>query len=543
MAGWFLMAAASFAQPPSRELEQLQSIRDAVTKDGSQGGISIVRGMPIEERQRYLSALHQAAREGAPRGGGAIADYTSLIQLIESTIDGDWQAQGGTSSMMPYRNGVRIDPKGIIERVDANKLPANTVRLPSKVKPLSVSLTKLGEWQTPTNLRWISLHQLDEQIAERADAFAPARANLAMEVMAGIYRIDYVAYDKTNQEWLLGGPAGDLIWNPSGELLNAESNLPPLLLEDLLSIAPHVLNARGELGCTIDPDPQRLQEAYQMAQSPSALRALQRSPDRWVEQWRQKLGRQQTKVIGLPQESPAGYAMIIADSHMKRLGLELEHRPKSLKSYWQEREVFGGSRTDVGMVRWWFSLTDNKIPMDPDRKIYHFESSNVQVLSEAQMLNAMGGRIAASSPDIAADAFARNFGQNFSLLQRDNPCLGRLRHIFDLAVALEIVRVEMLRGHGKPFKAIADARVQPALSHPPLEIDSVASTHKLPDGTVTAIVSGGVTIDVRSIGKRMKIDRTRTNEVDVASSNVIQPNSNETSDETASVLSDKPFWR
>ncbi|MEQ1827767.1 MAG: DUF1598 domain-containing protein [Pirellula sp.] len=533
-------------QDQTQDLLRLQSLKEAVLSGGTQKGIEHLRTFPAEKRPRFLSALHQAQRDSRPNGGGAIADYTELMTLIENTIDGDWQSQGGTSSMLPYRNGVRIDPSGVIERFDPNKVTTKSVRLPTSSKSNPASLTNLGEWQEPTTLRWVSLHQLDEQVASRLDAAESSKASIAMEVMGGIYRIDYVAFDPTTDEWFLGGPAGDLFMSPTGDLINSETRLPPVLLEDLLSIAPHVLNGQGELGCTIDPDPKRLAEAYAAAQLPSAIRALQRNPDRWVEQWRQKLGRQQTKVIGLPQNSPAGYALILADAHMKRLGLELEHRPKLVKSYWQEREIFGGSRTDVGLVRWWFSLTDRKIPMDPERKIYHFASSNVQVLSEAQMMNALGSRVVANAPDVAADSFARNFGQHFGQLQREFPCYGRLRHIFDLAVALEIVRVEMQKGNGRAFKALVDSRIQPALETAPMEIDSVASTHKLPDGTVTAIVSGGVSIEFRGLGRRMQIDRLQTNKVDVAISNNASNNDSkkaEHEEKLTSPLSDKPFWR
>ncbi len=35
-------------------------------------------------------------------------------------------------------------------------------------------------------------------------------ASISMELLAGLVRIDYVAFDPETQEWLIGGPAG--IW-------------------------------------------------------------------------------------------------------------------------------------------------------------------------------------------------------------------------------------------------------------------------------------------------------------------------------------------
>lgn len=480
---------------------------------------------------------------GAVGGGGAIANYNSLINLIESTIDADWASQGGTATMVPYRNGVRIDAQGVIERLDPAKVSSPAIRIPStkgdSASPAIVKLDDLGDWQEPSALRWVSLHQLDRQIAQRLEEANPRHASVSMEVLAGLYRIDYLALDKETNEWFIGGPAGNLVLNQKGDLLNAETGLPPVLLEDLLCVAPHVLAKQGEFGCTIDPNPKRLTDAYEMSKSSTSMRSLQRSPDRWVEQWRTKLGRQNAKVIGLRQDSPTGYALIIADAHMKRVGLELEHCPTPIKSYWQQKEIFGNSSRDAGMVRWWFSLTDHKIPMDPDRHIYHFASSNVQVLSEAQLMNSLGERVAATAPDIAADSFARDFTRHFDKLQQAYPVYGRLRHVFDLAVAMEIVRSEIQKGNGKDFLVLDEMSTQPRLEIAPQEIDSVAATHRMADGSISAIISGGVSIHLNDVSKRLKTDRLQTNRVAVESSN-----DGTKAVEAESVSSAEPkFWR
>ncbi len=550
---------AVLQDPIDSDTAGARRIRDALLSGNSSTAISELRSMPSDQRLEWLSQLHQNSDGGNSNGGASMANYTELIGLIENVIDAEWASAGGSASLYPYRQGVRIDPSGLIERFDPSKdipSPLKTLRDQGKSgKPLNVSLVDLGEWQQPTALRWVSLHQLDDQVAERFKDAKGSRANVAMEVLGGLYRIDYVAYDKESREWFLGGPAGNLVTNASRELLNPETGLPPVLLEDLLCIAPHVLQNRGEFGCSIDPDPKRLTEAYEMARSASSLRSMQRQPERWAEQWRLKLGRQQAKVIGLNQNSPTGYALLVADAHMKRLGLGLETCPTQMKSYWQEKEVYtsSGNGKDSSMVRWWFSLTDHKIPMDPDRKIYYFTSSNVQVLSESQMMNSNGERVTTSSPDLAADAFAKKFSRNFDRLQRDYPVYGRLRHIFDLSIALEIVRREIQNGNGKPFKSIDNPDVQPRLPVTPLEVDSVAATHRMPNGTVSAIISGGVAIHINGLPRRLTIDKSETNKVALESSNdssklisIVEPRSTPTkkhSDNAFQPQRDKPFWR
>ncbi len=537
--------------PTAPDSGLIQRLKDAVSAGKTSSARAELLALPSDRRLEWLSELHQHGGTPNPSGGGSIADYTSLISLIESVIDAEWVSNGGSASLTPYRQGVRIDPQGLIERMDASKdilSSLKTLRDQGKTSvPAIVSLRDLGEWQQETSLRWISLHQLDQQVAERTRGDYSKRANISMELLGGLYRIDYLAYDKESREWFLGGPAGNLVANASHELLNPETGLPPVLLEDLLGIGPHVLQNKGEFGCTIDPDPKRLTAAHEMARASSSIRAMQRQPDRWSEQWRKTLGRQHAKVVGLRQDSPTGYALLVADAHMKRLGLGLEPCPTQMKSYWQEKDFFesANSTTDSSMVRWWFSLTDHKIPMDPDRKIYHFSSSNVQVMSEGQMMNVKGERVVASSPDLAADAFAKKFTLNFERLQREYPVYGRLRHIFDLAVALEIVRHEIQNGNGNPFVAIDQAYVQPKLPIAPNEVESIAATHRMPNGTTAVMISGGVAIHASSLRKRLKVDPTQINKVAFESSIdarnaipiILQ------SESELKPIRDKPFWK
>ena len=470
-------------------------------------------------------------------GGAAIANYADLIRLIESTVNVDgWQSAGGNSSMMEFRNGVRINAQGLIERFDPSKVVATEINPPSLGQvPALVSLESLGEWQKPTSLRWVSLSELDRQLTERKQD----RASAAMEMLGGLYRIDYVAYDPVSKGWFLGGPSGSLVLTKSGDILNSVTNLPPVLLEDLLTIAPHILGGKGEFGCTIDPDPKRLADSNRLVSTSASMKSLARNPDRWVEGWRKSLGLQNAKVVGIPQDSPTGYALLIADAHMKRLAFDLEFRPLGLKSYWQEVETFGQSRNEMGLVRWWFSLSNHKIPMDPERSIYHLVSSNVQVESEAQMLNEQGKQVVSPTSDPAADAYARSFTRNFAKLQREHPCFGRLRHIFDLSVALEIIKLEMEQGKGLPLPFLSNDSIQPHMTNSPVAIDSIASTHELPNGSISAVISGGVSIHLNNLSSRIKMDRKSLLSVSFEPSHS-DSDSNFSQSRNSSEV---PFWR
>ena len=475
---------------------------------------------------------------GGAAGGASMANFTELMRLIETTITPDqWTNAGGTSTMNPFRQGVRIDPAGVIERLDPIKIEGGpklrNVPAPKPDNSYSIlSLSHLGDWQQPTKLRWISLHQLDRQLKEQMKN--GLGAGIAAELLGGLCRIDYVAYDASSREWFLGGPAGNIVADAAGDLIHNELKLPPVLLEDLLSIAPRILRDRGEFGCSIDPDPDRLVSAYKLAGQPGSIRKLRRDPEGWAEEWKETLGRQHANIIGLPADSPTGYALLIADAHMKRLALGLEPSVDGVKNYWLETEL-RGRKSSGSMVRWWFSCLQSRIPYDPEKKIYHLESPNVQVLSETQMMDVKGERKVSERQDGAADAFARNFTARFDALQKAHPIYGRLRHIFDLAIALELIRNEIDNGSGDKFEVLGNPAYAPRLPIAPKEIDSIVATRKMGDGSILAIVSGGVSIDTRSIASRLREPATLGEKVSLEGS----PGESSGSEDSL----DKSFWR
>ncbi len=518
----------------------------------------VLLGLPFsasaqQERPRSLSELHAergllgglesgnnaGGLPGMPAGGASLANFTELMRLIETTIAPDqWANAGGTATMSPFRSGVRIEPNGLIARFeDIEQVDAPKLRLPktdrSRLGQPTIRLDELGAWQQRTALRWVSLHQLDAQLQQRLED--GLSANIAMELLGGLCRIDYVAFDAESGEWMLGGPAGSVAATPAGDLLHSELKLPPILLEDLLAVAPHVLRGQGEFGCTIDPVQERLVAAYKMAREPVSIRNLRSDPDRWAEEWKAKIGRQRATIIGLPKDSPTGYALLIADAHMKRVALGLEPSVDGLKNYWLESDLVS-QQNKGSMVRWWFSISDTRIPCDTKRNIYHFESSNVCVLSEAQMLNQQGQRVVADRADWAADAFARNFTTHFEGLQQTYPIYGRLRHIVDLAVALEIVRAQIAAGVGKPLRMLENPELQTHMCVAPTEIDSVVATRRSSDGTVSAMVSGGVSIASQTTRARLREHAKHFETISLESS----PGEREQASDPAV---ERPFWR
>jgi hypothetical protein len=207
---------------------------------------------------------------------------------------------------------------------------------------------------------------------------------------------------------------------------------------------------------------------------------------------------------------------------MKRLAFGLEPSVSGLPNYWVESDRLGYAK-EQSMVRWWFAMSDSKIALDPQEQIYHFQGSNVAVLSETQMMGADGSRFAAQIPDRAADAFAKNFTAKFEALQEAYPIYGRLRHVFDLAVVMEIVKTqrgsrESEQATVEPFKILGNANYLPHLEIAPTQIDSIVATRKRSDGTISAIVSGGVSIEPKLVRNKLKVSSEIKNRISLESS-------------------------
>ena len=207
----FDIAIGIAGDPVTPDSSSLQRIRRAVSAGDSSSAVAAIRALPNAQRLEWLSELHQADSKTNPNGGGSITDYQSLIGLIENVIEGDWL--GGGATMRPYPQGVRIDPRGLIERIDPNKQDLLTLKTPREQNKenasAKLSFDKLGEWQEPTPLRWVSLHQLDQQVAERTRGASVQRASIAMELLGGLYRIELPCFRQGN--------SGVVPWWASGQ--------------------------------------------------------------------------------------------------------------------------------------------------------------------------------------------------------------------------------------------------------------------------------------------------------------------------------------
>ncbi len=447
------------------------------------------------------AAVDGGASQGG-QGGGVIADFQSLINLIHGVVEGNWDVDGGTDTNQQYASGVWIDAQGIVQPKKSKA--TNRIAASKKEVAEPIALPGVAAWQVGSPLRWISLTRLQERLAQRISK--GEHASSSMELLGGLARIDYLAWQPSTKEWLIGGPAGEFAIDSAGDLVHQELRLPPVLLEDLLGIAPHVLGNKGVFGCSIDPQESRLANVQQFLSDKNSLTMLSRTPDKWTQQLTEKLGPQNVTIMGLPKDSPTGLALLVADQHMKRIGLGLESAPKGFNDYIRIADQVNSIPTQ-GLVRWWFAIRPQTIDTDEEGFVFAMPKNSVQVMSEKEWMDASGKRNATATRDEAADAFAEAFTNRFDEIQKQYPMYGRLRHIFDLTVALEIIRREQKAGRTGGLDGLVRDDLQPHLLSKPNQVPSIATHRKGSNRQIIAIVSGGVVVQPSGISTQLRTNQ------------------------------------
>ncbi|MCC6508234.1 MAG: DUF1598 domain-containing protein [Pirellulaceae bacterium] len=424
------------------------------------------------------------SRPGMPgaAGGGVMQDWTTVMMLISQTVDPDeWRDFGGTgnSTMIPYPNGVWLDAKGHLKRMERSGLMpafAANARQP---------------WRAGSGLRTVSLKALDAALG-----MATARGlepTSQMMQLAGISHIQYVAIDKANRDVLIAGPA-------------AKHHDNGFLLEDLRTLAALMNDHTSPLGCSLDPDNQGILNAQQFLSDPAVIGRLGRTPQLVAEQLKAKVGPHAVNVFGIDAASSTALALVDADEHMKRVGLGLASTRPKIKTYFDHLDRQGKAQPQ-SLIRWWFAYNTSAINVNAAGDLFELPQQTVAVMSEQQWVNAQGDRQATGANDLAADAFAKEMTEKLSELSATEPAYARLQGIFEIGLALQLA----IESSDQPslaewFPNLAYRSTTKQTStdgrQTPKSVEGVTAWNRLRSGTVVAVISGGVKIEPSTVASR-----------------------------------------
>jgi hypothetical protein len=501
------LATARQAADPAQRDAWLGQIAVAQAQSGSQQ-TSLQTAAEISDDQRRaqtLSGIGQQPLGGLP--GGAEADFDSLIQLITSTIKPTtWDSVGGPGSIAPFPTGVDVDSQGVLRRILTEESGADLTILRAAHAPKPHATNDDVRHKSP--LRMVSLTRLEREV--QICLAAGRSPDEAMQLVAGLYRIKYLFIYPETHDIVLAGPAGD--WRPGAEerIVNVDSSLPVVRLDDLVVVLRHMQSGPdARFGCLIAPTQDGLArlQAFLEESGKRHLRPGQRKA--WLNSLRSQLGPQDIEVYGLDPRTRAARVMVEADYRMKLVGMGLEEGVPGVPSYLAMIRL--GPRQSappMGVLRWWFELNYDAVTAAKDRSAFALRGQGVKVLSENEHLTAAGQRVHTGESDDLNREFARNFTEHFEELAVKYPVYAELRNLFDLALVAALIREEGLAARcGWHMTCFGDAEAyRVELGSAPQKVDSVVNCRVINDIHVVAGVSGGVRVHAGPLVDRQAIE-------------------------------------
>jgi hypothetical protein len=439
------------------------------------------------------------------RGGGVIADFDSLIELITTTISPQtWDEVGGPGSISSFDGGVYVDPRGLLK-----KLPPATDRSLVAVRAGASLATYTGDPRRKSILRKISLNRLEREV-QMLHALG-REPDEAMQTLAGLKRIKYLLIYPDTGDIVLAGPAGDWRRDVEGRFVDAESSQPVVNLDDLVATLRNAYSETGRFGCSITPRKDNLAAAQAVndrwAQQP--LKPSQR--EKWLAEFRDAVGRQDIEIYGIDPRTRTGRVIVEADYRMKLVGLGLEEGALGVESYLDSIQVGeDGKAPPMSVLRWWFTLNYAALSATDSRDAFELKGPGVKVLSENELLTETGERKHTGKSDELNARFAESFTKHFEAMAAKYPVYADLRNIFDLSLVAAVIHSHDLPGqtawHMTHFGP--EGAYEPELGVAPTEVESVMN-HKVVGGKhIIAAVSGGVTVEPRELAatKAVKTD-------------------------------------
>lgn len=442
---------------------------------------------------------------GTQNGAGANADFDSLIDLIVSTVATETWAEngGGEAEVRPFPTGVLVDAAGTLRLKSKSQVAAaadlSAVRGAAPAKAVTRSRQELDARRAST-LRYVSLPRLERELLRRQKA--KERLDSSMLTLAGLQRVRYVFVYPASGDIVLAGPAGDWKVDANGRIVSAASGEPVVRLDDLLTLVRRAGGVgagavESHFGCAINPRQEALAktQAFLASSSQKPLQPGQRKE--WLADLRDSVGLQDIQIWGVDPESRLSRVLVEADYHMKLVGMGLADGVDGVESYLASIKVpAGGSPPPMSVLRWWFALNYDAIRTSPTEDAFELVGTGVRVLSENEMLAAQGQRVHTNQSEPLNRQFAESFTTHFAELAKKYPVYGELRNIFDLSMAVALIRSEGLAEQAgwKPTLLADSEKLRLPQGAVPKHVESVINHRLINKRHVVAGVSGGVMV-------------------------------------------------
>jgi len=455
--------------------------------------------IPIAEERAQTRG--EVVRQKGASGGGMIADFNSLMKLIESTVQPDtWEELSGPGSMVPYRTGVYVDPNGLMRQIAKEEKTGTLESLARRARSADIN----DDMARASGLRLVSLKRLEEAVGERIESGRPVLET--MRRLAGLTQIKYVFAYPEDQEIVIAGPAEGWKYDDAGRPVGRDSGRPMLHLDDfvvvLRTFAP---GGNAEFGCSINTRDANLKQVKEFVESSNKSGPLGPGQlKRWLEELHKRLGLQDVVVTGVPASTRVAQVLVEADYRMKLIGVAKLDAGKQIPSYFDLLKAAGQVKgAPLEALRWWLTMKYAAILHSPDRTVFEVQGSSVLVQSENQFVNSQGQHLPTGAAEPVNRLFAQKFTEHYNELAQRDLVFAEMRNIFDMALVAALCRQEGLHARtGWDLGVFAPGGTyHPASVPAPTVVESVLN-HRVYNGKdIVVQVAGGVQADVAAIAR------------------------------------------
>jgi hypothetical protein len=341
--------------------------------------------------------------------------------------------QNGGNGQFP--GGILINPKGMVEQTIIQ--PGSGADLQKQLKraasqKLDASVNQRSE------LRKVSLKLLELEIENQLESATPLRDDIRH--LAGLTRIDFVVITDDGQDIIIAGPAEGFASIRGGRMVGVETGRPVLCLDDLL-VSLRSASEQPAVGCSIDPDPQRLNAATQWLKQNASPATADVARAR-LEQMVRLQGSWNISTFGVPEDSRMALAMIEADYLMKRMAIGIDHAGvKGMKS-----SLALAGPGDNMMRRWWFAPRYETLERNAAGTEWHLTGPRLQLFGQEDLMDGNGNLSQADFTQPSSEKFARQFNGRIEDLAHRVPAFADLQNIFDILIAAAIAHDAQAKG-------------------------------------------------------------------------------------------------
>jgi hypothetical protein len=495
-AGEFATAlqAAQRAQDKHERDSMLAQLAQAQSASGDRQAAFTTLAHVEDDRVRNDVVQRTGRKQNATGGaGGNQADFDTLIELITTTVKPDsWDEVGGPGSVSEFPNGVYVDASGELSRV---LKPRESKEL-SIARLEALTADKNTDSKRASGLRKISLPRLEKHVQLRlARGLRPTEEMLHL---AGLEKIQYVFVYPESGDLVLAGPACDWRIDAEGRAVSRATGRPTLHLDDFVIVLRHLTSSPdATFGCSIDPTAEGLARTKQFAEQSAATPLKPAARGAWLKKLRQQMGRQTITVNGIDPRTRAARVLVEADYRMKLVGMGLEDGTIDVPSYLNLIKVSPGQAPPpLDVLRWWFAMKYDAVTATESRDAYEIVGPGVQVMSENELLTALGKRVHTGASEALNAEFAHRFTTHFAALAKKYPVYADLQNIFDLALVASLIQSQDLAEQvGWHMLCFGDPeQYGVALGQAPQSVETVINHRVINGRHIIAGVSGGVSV-------------------------------------------------